>query len=98
MYKDFIVYELAEGISEEQLLSVATRIINEWMKNLKGFQTWEIHKMNDESYTDIVCWDSKDDAKAAEAEMMKIPNAIEWFNCYKEGTIKGSGATLLASF
>ena len=98
MYKDIITYELAENITEDQLLAVASRIIEEWMRELDGFQKWEIHKMKDGTYTDIVYWETMEDAKSAEAEMMKIPNAAEWYGCYKQGTIKGSGATLLANF
>ena len=87
MYKDIITYELAEGITEEHLLEVAQDIIDNWMKNLPGFISWEIHKSEDVQYTDIVSWASKVDAKNAELEMMKIPNAGKWFACYKEGSI-----------
>ena len=87
MYKDLITYELAEGITEEHLLEVAQDIINNWMKNLQGFISWEIHRGDEGKYTDIVAWASKVDAKNAELEMMKIPNAGVWFACYKEGSI-----------
>lgn len=98
MYKDIITYELAEGVTEEHLLKVATRIIDEWMKKLKGFVKWEINKLVDGSYMDLVSWETEADAKAAEAEMMNIPNAIEWFACYKEDTIKGNRATVIAEY
>ena len=98
MYKDIITYELAEGVTEEHLINVAKKIIDGWMKSLKGFQKWEIHSLDDNSYTDIVYWDSKEAAKLAEADMMKMPNAAEWFMCYKEGTIEGKGLSLIANF
>lgn len=87
MYKDIITYELAEGITKDQLIEVAQDIIENWMKNLSGFISWEIHNSEDGKYTDIVSWASKVDAKNAELEMMKIPNAGAWFACYKEGSI-----------
>lgn len=87
MYKDIITYELAAGITEEHLLEVSQDIIDNWMKSLPGFISWEIHRGGDEQYTDIVSWASKVDAKNAELEMMKIPNAGAWFACYKEGSI-----------
>lgn len=98
MYKDIITYELAKGVSDEHLLKVADRIIEEWMKGLNGFVKWEIHKMTDGSFMDIVSWATEQDAKVAEAEMMKIPNAIEWFACYKEDSIKGIRATVIAEY
>jgi len=76
VYKDIITYELAENSSEQQLISIAKQIVK-----------WEIHTNNDGSYTDIVFWKSKEDAKIAEKEMVNIPNASEWYACYKEGTI-----------
>ncbi len=98
MYKDIISYELAENTSEEQLLKVAGQIINDWMKNQFGFIKWEIHTNNDGSYTDIVYWKSKQDAKAAEKDMANIPNAGEWYGCYKKGTISSKGLTMIADF
>ncbi|MFT5570425.1 MAG: hypothetical protein ACI9RP_002482, partial [Cyclobacteriaceae bacterium] len=52
----------------------------------------------DGSYTDIVYWKSKQDAKAAEKEMGNIPNAADWFGCYKEGTITSKNLTTIAEF
>lgn len=88
MYKDIISYQLADGIDEKHLLSVASGIIENWMKKQPGFIQWEINKSSkDDSYTDVVYWESQDDAKNAEKEMMNIPNGGDWFACYKEGSI-----------
>lgn len=98
MYKDIITYELAESASQEQLIKIAKQIVNDWMKNQVGFIKWEIHINNDGSYTDIVSWKSKNDAKVAEKEMVNIPNAGDWFACYKEGTISSKNLTTIAEF
>lgn len=87
MYKDLISYELAENISEEHLIKIAKQIINSWMSKQKGFIKWEIHKTKENSYTDIVYWESEKDAKEAEKNMVNIPDANEWYKCYKEGSI-----------
>lgn len=97
MYKDLISYELADGVSEEQLLTIAGRIITEWMRDLKGFIAWEIHK-TDSGYTDVVYWETKEDAHNAEKKMAEIPNASEWYGCYKEGSIIGTKLVLLKRF
>jgi len=88
MYKDIISYQLAKGVDQQHLLKVAKSIIESWMNKQPGFIRWEIHKSaNDDSYTDIVYWESQEDAKNSEKEMMNIPNGAEWFACYKEDSI-----------
>ena len=96
MYKDIISYELAHGISQEHLLSIAKDIVSKWMSNLEGFKGWEIHSLPDGSYVDIVYWDKEQDAKNAEAQMVNIPNASDWYGCYKEGSIKSKHLHLAA--
>lgn len=88
MYKDLLSYELAEGVSEEQLLKVSKQIIESWMSKQEGFVKWEIHKdVEGTGYTDIVYWENVEAAKKAEKEMCNIPNGHEWYGCYKEGSI-----------
>ena len=98
MYKDIISYELAENVSKEQLLKIAKQIVTDWMKNQAGFIKWEIHTNKDQSLTDIVYWESKEDAKNAEKKMANVPNAGEWYACYKPGTISSKNVTLIAEF
>ena len=98
MYKDIINYELDEKVSKEDLLIIAKQIVTDWMKNQPGFINWEIHTNKNGSYTDIVYWESEQDAKNAEKEMVNIPNASDWYSCYKEGTISSKNLTLIAKF
>lgn len=98
MYKDIISYELADGVTEEQLLKVAGQIVNDWMKKLPGFQGWEIHSNSDGSYTDIVYWATEAEAKNATKEMANIPNAGEWYACYKEESIVSKNLTQVSKY
>jgi len=98
MYKDIISYELAEGVSHEHLLEVAARVVNDWMKNQEGFVKWEICKDKEGAYADVVHWESKEAAKAAEAQMASVPNAAEWMGCYKQGSISSKNLTTLNTF
>ena len=98
MYKDIINYELAANISEEHLVKIAKQIVTDWMKHQPGFIKWEINTNNDGGFTDIVYWESKQDAKNAEKEMANIPNATDWYACYKEGTISSKNLTAIAAF
>lgn len=98
MYKDIISYELADNITKEHLIKVAKQIVTNWMKDQPGFIKWEIHTNNQGGFTDIVYWESKEDAKKAEKEMVNIPNAADWYACYKEGTIASQNLTSIAEF
>ena len=93
MYKDIISYKLAEGITEERLLKVASQIIKDWMSKLDGFIDWEITKNDAGEYTDIVHWTTKEAAKKAELEMGNIPNAMDWYSCYEQGSISSKNLT-----
>ncbi len=98
MYKDIISYELAENVSKAHLIKIAKQIVTGWMKKQSGFIKWEIHTNNDGSFTDIVYWKSELEAKNAEKEMVNIPNATDWYGCYKEGTISSKNLTTIAVF
>jgi len=98
MYKDIISYELAENISQDQLIKVAKQIVTDWMKKQTGFIKWEVHINSDGGLTDIVYWKSQQDAKLAEKEMANIPNAAEWYECYKKGSISSKNLTLIDEF
>ncbi len=97
-YKDIISYELAEGISEAHLLSIAEEVLNSWMSKQPGFLGWEIHKTSEGIYSDIVHWASKEDAKAAEKDMANIPNGADWYGCYKQGSISSKNLHLVKKF
>ncbi len=98
MYQDFISYQLAEGIDQKHLLSVAEQVFDQWMKHQEGFIRWEINQNEDGSYTDVVSWSSKEAAKQAEENMENIPNGGQWFACYKEGSISSKHLTVLQRF
>lgn len=68
------------------------------MSKRSGFIKWEIHKSNDGGYTDIVYWNSKGDAKKAEAEKINIPNASDWYSCYEKDSISSKNLSQIASF
>ncbi len=98
MYKDIITYKLADGVTEEHLLNIASQIIETWMRKQPGFIKWEIHKSNAGNYTDIVYWESKADAKTAEKEMANIPNANDWYACYENGSIESKNLEMIGTF
>lgn len=98
MYRDIIHYELAEGVEETRLMQIAQSVYNNWMLHQPGFVSWEIHKNNTGSYTDIVTWLSENDAKKAELAMAQLPQAADWFACYKENSIESEKLNRLKAF
>lgn len=98
MYKDIIHYELAENITEAHLIAVGKQIVEDWMKNLPGFISWEITKAKKGGYVDIVCWQTEEAAKNAEKEMANIPNSADWYACYKPGSIRADNTSTIAVF
>ena len=46
----------------------------------------------------IKSWMSEKAAKDSEKEMMNIPNAGDWFACYKEGSINSQNLQQVGSF
>lgn len=99
MYTDFIQYQLADGISESDLLNATKDVHDSWMKKQPGFLSWQINKLNDEKgYMDIVRWESKDAAKAAEANMKDLPPDSPWFRCYDNASISAVNGSRLQDF
>ena len=99
MFKDIITYELDDGIDEAHLLKIAGEIIKSWMSKQAGFIQWDIHKdAIGDGYTDIVYWETREAAQEAEQQMGNIPNAIDWFSCYKEGSIASQNLAQIGSF
>ena len=81
------------------MLKVASEIIENWMSKQAGFIQWDIHKdATGEGYTDIVYWKTREAAQAAEQQMGNIPNAADWFSCYKEGSINSQNLKQVGSF
>ena len=98
MYKDIISYQLSKNTSQEKLLQVAQKVVNNWMKKQEGFIKWEIHTNSDGSYSDIVYWRSKEDAKKSEGDMGNNPHGGEWFACYEPGSITSKNLSLVGEF
>ena len=99
MFKDIITYVLDDGVDEQHLLKIAREIIESWMSKQVGFIQWDIHKdAIGEGYTDIVYWETREAAQEAEQQMGNIPNAADWFSCYKEGSIGSQNLKQIGSF
>lgn len=77
------------------MIKIAKQILENWMKHQRDFIKWEIHRNTNGNYTDIVYWQSKEDAKEAEKDMVNIPNEAEWYACYMHDTITSENLDLI---
>lgn len=87
MYTDFIQYKLAAGVNEAKLVEVAAVILESWMSQQEGFLSWQIHKISDTEFIDVVQWESKAAADKANENMKDIPADSPWYSCYDMSTI-----------
>ncbi|USN57342.1 MAG: hypothetical protein H6766_02595 [Candidatus Peribacteria bacterium] len=97
MYYDIISYQLADGVTHDQLVNIASRIIDERMADLPGFISREIAQDSDDNYTDIVRRESAEAAAHAEEQMDNIPNAAERYSCYNPDSITSKNLTVKVS-
>ncbi len=98
MYKDTIAYKLNEGVTEDRLIEITSLVYADWMKDLDGFVSWEICKLKDGSYLDIVTWRDSAAARASEALMADMPHGAEWMACYLSGSIRSNPMETLQTF
>ncbi len=99
MYIDIISYELAEGVSEKEMLTVTEVINKEWQESsVKGFIGWKICRNEEGNYYDVVLWQDRQSALDAEKIMMNLPSVQKWIACYKEGTMKTNRLTQIDNF
>lgn len=89
MFTEIMRYQIAEGVTKEHLLDVCAQIHDQWMKDQPGFIEWEINHLTDNTYVDMVCWASKEDADAAKPAMQDIPAELSaaWQSCYDMSSV-----------
>ncbi len=102
-YKDIITYKLADGVSEAQLLAAAKPVVDGWMKKQKGFMGWEINRLADGSFLDLVYWENEACAKECEKNMRGEGKSADlaldpvlsgaWYGCYDMQSVKSVNGT-----
>lgn len=98
-YKDIINYQLAEWVTNEQLLTAAEAVMEGWMRKQPGFMGWEIHEISNGNYADIVYWADEASAKKAEEAMSEGHESFgAWQACYEPGSISSNGCHVLKRF
>ncbi|MFZ3087814.1 MAG: hypothetical protein WA123_07090 [Methylotenera sp.] len=66
---EVVTYKLVAG-SDPTAFVTANGKVNEWLKKQPGFMTRELSYLYDDSWLDIVHWESADNAKQAAEKFM----------------------------
>ena len=74
---------LAEGITEEQLLSASETFQRDFLDHQNGFIRRDMVRRGDGSYTDVILWESRAKADAVFERAQKSDVAGAYFACMK---------------
>lgn len=72
-------FELIEGVSEETLLKASEEVQNTFLKNQKGFVKRELLKGANNTWVDLVYWESMEDAQRAVKNVANSPACLAYF-------------------
>lgn len=75
----FISFKLKKGVSVEDFLLASEKCHNEVLSKQKGFISWEVLR-NDDTWVDLVKWETEQDAKKAETAGAGNPAAREFYS------------------
>jgi len=94
---ELVLFKVKEGISEQQLLSTSDEINKGFLSLQKGFLSRKLAK-NEDNWTDIVLWETMEDAlnamKAAEHSSVSMP----FFQCIEESSCELQHFTVAKSY
>jgi len=100
MFTEILRYQLADGQDPAEFLKVCERIHTEWMQHVPGFIEWEINHLTDNSYVDMVAWESAEAANTAQAAMAKIEPELSkaWQGCYDMKSVSADRVSRVKQF
>lgn len=75
----FISYKLKKGASVEDFLVASKKCHDEVLSKQSGFISWEVLR-DDDTWVDLVKWETAEDAKKGETAGAKNPAAREFYS------------------
>lgn len=83
----FISYKLVEGASTADFLLASEKCNNEVLSKKKGFISWEVLR-HDDTWVDLVTWETMEDAANAEKGGDTQPAAAKFYSFIDFGSLK----------
>jgi len=80
---ELVIFKFKSGIDDQKALEVFTAL-NEILKTYIGFVSRQFAKATDDTWMDMVYWESIEHAKTAADDIMKNPKAVELFGYMDE--------------
>ena len=84
---ELVHYKIKAGVDPSQLNDFHPKL-NAFVKSQPGFYYRTLVRKEDQSYLDIVHWESEEKAKAAEDKFMQQPWTAEFLSLLDEGSVK----------
>ncbi len=84
-------FVIASGVTDDQLISSANVVNDDFLVKQKGFIKRELIKKDDNEYADIIYWETKADAVAAGEKVDTCYECIEYFKLMDMGVKSSTG-------
>lgn len=88
-----ISFKLKKGVLVEDFLLASEKCHNEVLSKQKGFISWEVLR-DEDTWVDLVKWETIEDAKSAETAGQSNPAAHEFYACLNMNSCKMQTFTL----
>lgn len=92
-------FALAEGITESELLAASERLEREFLRQRLGYLGRALSRLPNGRWTDVVLWDSIENAEAAMAHVSDSAACAAYFGCMAaaDSSDPASGVTHLSA-
>jgi len=80
---EYAPFELADGVSQEQLLTASDEIEKNFLSNYDGYVSRKLVRKDEKNWADIVVWRSAGDAQKAMQDVMNSEAFNSYFACMK---------------
>ncbi len=92
---EIVIFSFKEDLSDQEAMKKA-QLVNDFISSRKGFISRTTSKLEDGRWSDLVYWESLEEAKAANAEAMKCePCGLFFSTIDEESTLFIHGETFI---
>ena len=90
-------YKLRKNVSEEEFIKRTQRLHDEIISKAKGFISWE-HYLQDDTWTDLVLWETEEDARNATIIGQGHAVTQEFYDCIRMQTCRALISTFIKKY
>ncbi len=94
---ELVIFKLNQQYQNQQVVNAAEKI-NPVLKNMPGFIKRDLGRTEDGRWTDVVYWESLEEAQAAAEKIMQVEEAQQFFGMISEKNMQMLHVTNLSHF